>query len=193
MVMVKFEGNVSASKIRLYFQDLAGKILNSPGAMREAALLVLGSVRQNFVVGGRPVKWKAIGPRWHKRGQRRRRKTGQTEKPLLDTGRLFNSIRVIRLYPDGFEDGTNVSYAQIHQEGGRVDEQVFTNIKIRGHWVKSHKRKDVRIKRHFVKEYNRSRLVIPAHNITARPYLILQEQDKEDIVEIYSGRRGLGL
>jgi len=98
----------------------------------------------------------------------------------------------LRVWKDSFEVGTNVSYAEIHQTGGKVPEKVFTNVKVRGFWVRRHKRKGVNVKRHYVRPFIKGRVVIKAHTIAARPYLMLQRSDKTNIVTLYS-EKGLDL
>lgn len=60
------------------------------------------------------------GVPWHKLAAStiKRRRKGSSQ-PLLDTGRLRNSI-AWRLVGDGVEVGTNLRYAAIHQFGGTI-------------------------------------------------------------------------
>lgn len=82
--------------------------------MREAAEMMLGSVQENFNVGGRPAGWVA-----KKNGQR---------SFLRDTGRLFSSIRA-RWDKESFAVYTTraeVPYIFTHQFGwGRVPERPY--------------------------------------------------------------------
>ena len=121
---------------------------------RRATIIVFASVKQNFSAGGRP-GWAAL-----------KKREGQ---PLRDTGRLMASVTsnagVARETHTAtshvLEIGTNVKYANAHQFGfsGTVN-------------VRAHSRKGKPVRAH-------SRRM----NIPARPFLVLQAQDKTEIIE----------
>lgn len=85
--------------------------------------LSVNSVRENFRVGGRPNKWPAntaatvVRKARSRRGASRRRAIAGN-KPLIDTGRLLNSINY-RTRRDSVVIGTNVDYGIYHQTGTR--------------------------------------------------------------------------
>ena len=75
-------------------------------------------------------KWK---PRKTKRGR-----TGKRSQTLLvDTGRLKRSIRKIKATPKQVIIGTDVPYAQIHNDGGTINK----SVNVKSHVIKSHRRK----------------------------------------------------
>jgi phage gpG-like protein len=78
--------------------------------------------------------------RWKKRNSNAKRNKGRSL--LIDTGRLRRSIRTIQITDQLIEVGTELDYAQIHNEGGSINKTVkvpgFTR---KGHKVKAHKRK----------------------------------------------------
>lgn len=75
-------------------------------------------------------KWK---PRKVQRGR-----TGKRSQTLLvDTGRLKTSVRKIKVTPEQVIIGTNVPYAEIHNEGGEINK----TVNVKSHDIKSHRRK----------------------------------------------------
>jgi len=110
--------------------------------LKVAALQILSSAQINFRVGGRP-KW----PGLRLATLVRRGSTvggGGLARPLLDTGRLVNSLvvgsgvpgppknaqlksggNVLRLTPRSITLGTNLSYAGFHQFGIGVPKREF--------------------------------------------------------------------
>jgi len=75
-------------------------------------------------------KWK---PRKAQRGR-----TGKRSQTLLvDTGRLKRSIRKIKATTDHVIIGTDVPYAEIHNEGGEIRK----TVNVKSHAIKSHRRK----------------------------------------------------
>ena len=75
-------------------------------------------------------KWK---PRKTQRGRSGRR----SQTLLVDTGRLKRSIRKIKATPDQVIIGTDVPYAEIHNEGGTINK----TVSVKSHIIKSHRRK----------------------------------------------------
>jgi phage virion morphogenesis protein len=90
---------VDARRLRRALRE-AGRDMGD--AWAEIGQLILTSVIRNFDAGGRPQRW---APLKHRSG-----------KPLIDTGRLRNSITA-RSDSDSAEVGTNVIYAATHQFG----------------------------------------------------------------------------
>lgn len=75
-------------------------------------------------------KWK---PRKTQRGRTGRR----SQTLLVDTGRLKRSIRKIKAATDQVIIGTDVPYAEIHNEGGEIKK----TVNVKSHAIKSHRRK----------------------------------------------------
>lgn len=78
--------------------------------------------------------------RWKKRNPNAKRNKGRAL--LVDTGKLRRSIRTIQITDQLIEVGSELDYAQIHNEGGRI----IKTVKVPGftrqsHKVKAHKRK----------------------------------------------------
>jgi phage gpG-like protein len=95
---------------------------------------------------------------WTPRKRPRKGKTGKISKTqtlLVKTGRLKRSIRKISATEDKIIIGTDVPYAQIHNEGGTIN----TTATVKAHTVKEHTRKrkgrSERVKSHTVKTHQR--------------------------------------
>ena len=105
--------------------------------------------RQGFIEDRRIDKWP---PRMPTKTDRRTQKTGHT---LVKSGRLRRSIRIIRVGKGFVIVGTNVPYAQIHNEGLTIN----TKASISSHTRRAHTRKSrgrrQRIKAHDVKAHTR--------------------------------------
>ena len=111
------------------------------------------SVERNFAAGGRP-GWEP--------STRVRQYGGQT---LSDTGRLRRSFTVAS--GNGWSAvGTNVSYAAIHQLGGKT----------KPHIIKPKKKKALKTPYGIFKQVKH-----PGSEIPARPFLMVQEEDWEEI------------
>ncbi len=101
--------------------------------------------------------------------------THRDGKPLLETGRLRNSIRAARITPKGFMVVSNVKYAAIHQYGGTIKQHARSELRGYSASRKGRQRRD-RLKR--VGLYSKKKAVMrPASigergiTIPARPYL----------------------
>jgi len=110
--------------------------------------IVLRSVRQNFMQGGRPDKW-----------VKSKKPSGRT---LIATRRLMMSINR-KLNATSVEIGTNTEYAAVHQFG---DDRV---VSVRAHkrvGVFGDKSRTANIPTHKRKQ-----------NMPARPFLMVQDED----------------
>lgn len=124
---------------------------------KRATIIVHASVKQNFSSGGRP-GWPSLQTR--------------AGHPLRDTGRLMASATsragIVRETHTAtqhiLEIGTSVVYANVHQFG-------FHGV-VR---VRAHSRKGKPVAAHARRM-----------NIPARPFLVLQEQDKADILQAFT-------
>ena len=126
--------------------------------MAVAGNIVVKSVKQNFREGGRPEKWT------------------QSKKPkgmtLIGTGALMKSI-----HHKVDDDGMGVTvmtgpqkYAAIHQFGGTTAP----------HEIKAKNRRALQFTVGGVTLY-RKKVHHPGSNIPARPYMLLQDEDIENI------------
>lgn len=122
-------------------------------------------------------KWK---PRAKKRGNSRSR---QSQTLLVKTGRLKRSIRKIKATPDQVIIGTDVPYAQIHNDGGKINKTVT----VKSHTIKTHTRKAhtrtragrterikaQTIKTHYIKSHKRKmNLIIPQRKFIGESFTL---------------------
>lgn len=135
--------------------------------------IVRGSIEENFRLTGRYGNESLGGgsEKWLK-SQRAINQSGQT---LSDTGQLAASIMVEISQSGGIiniEIGSNKKYAKVHQFG--FNETVTINSYTRKNNSKGLKT----VQNAVVKSHSRKL------NIPKRPYLVLQDEDIEDIKEI---------
>lgn len=125
---------------------------------------MLASVQQNFTAGGRPRAWTPLA-----RSTLANRR-GSSARILRDTGRLQNSITG-RIEALSVIVGTNVVYGRIHQQGGTIRIPEVRPRRARAlRWVTASGQ---------VVYARRA----TAHTVTipARPYLLLQDSDRQYI------------
>jgi phage gpG-like protein len=106
----------------------------------------------------------------------RAKKTGG--KTLIDTQRLMASVAHNPL-PTGVEWGTNVAYAEIHQQGGTID--IFARSQQIYRHVDRHGELGTRFVRRSKSNFA-NYVEIKAYQITipARPYVGIDEEDKRE-------------
>lgn len=120
------------------------------------------SIRYNFVVGGRPTRWKPLNYR-----------IGQ---PLRDTNRLMNSI-TSKVRGDKAYVGTNVKYAPTHNFGAKKGQYGKKNVTVPAH---SRKRGG---KTYSVRSHSR-KMSLPWGDIPKREFMIVQNEDVLEIERI---------
>jgi phage virion morphogenesis protein len=141
--------------------------------MKLIAALVLASVQRNFEVGGRPSKWAALKPSTLKK-----RHSGGG--PLVVQGfggGLLGSVHAESSATTATV-GTDKIYAAVHQlgakkgsfgmglAGGSRRKGIMGSLERGGGWDLSSQRP------------------LPWGDIPARPFLVLQDQDREDIPDV---------
>jgi phage gpG-like protein len=143
-------------------------LINRERVLKLIGERVIRSVNKNFREGGRPDKWKQS-----KRAQLKHRskkdKKLREGKTLIDTGMLMRSIHYEVIGTNEVEVGTNIDYAKIHNEGGKITKTEP---------VKSHKRtitsskgtRDITVKAH-------SRSI--SITIPERRFLLIQKDDEQ--------------
>lgn len=121
------------------FPDFSGQAASMQKAFR-AMPRVVGNTAVNFYKdrfrrgGWQDVRFQPWTPR--KRHHKRKRAL------LVRTGRLRRSIRIVRISSDSVVVGTDVPYARIHNEGGRISttQNVRAHLR-RGRPVRAHSRR----------------------------------------------------
>lgn len=117
-VRAKLEGNISRST------DLTVP-------MKQGALLMMGSINENFMTGGRPQHWRALAPKTLKRKIRQ----GLSPVPLTGRTGILRSSIASSVTQTGFKLGTSLVYARIHQRGGQAGRNHATTIPARPYLV----------------------------------------------------------
>jgi phage gpG-like protein len=113
---------------------------------------------------------------WKSRKRPRRGKTGKVSSNqtlLVKTGRLKRSVRKISATEDKIIIGTDVPYAQIHNEGGTIT----GTATVKSHTVKEHTRmrkgRREKVKSHTVKAHSRKMNVkIPKRQFIGNSYTL---------------------
>ena len=146
---------------------MEGHLQNLGPPLEATKELLLTSVRDNFAQGGRPQPWAPL------RRSRRRGSLGSAI-PLNDTGVLRASIAG-EVSGNTVTIGTNLAYAAIHNFGGTVS---IPEIVARpGHalrWIGDDGQPV------FARRVRAHTVVIPQ-----REFLVIQDQDITDIVEVF--------
>lgn len=120
---------------------------------------------------------------WKPRKTKRGRTGKRSQTLLVDTGRLKRSIRKIKATTEQVIIGTDVPYAEIHNEGGEINKTVT----VKSHVIKAHRRKAhtrerngrvERIKAQMVKPYTvkahsrKMNLKIPSRRFIGNSYTL---------------------
>ena len=157
MILLKYK--IKDFKAKTALKNLQGRLSDPQQPLRECGLVLLRSVSKNFKAGGRPKKWK--------KSNRAKESGGQT---LVDTARLKNSI-TMKVEGKKLTVGTNVIYAAIHDQGGKISK----NASIKRHWRY--------IRQAFGRPIARKRVLVKAHqrkmnlNMPQREFLLIQDKD----------------
>lgn len=146
------EIKINTLELESRLNEAAAKISNTRPLMGEMARIMRNAVIENFEAGGRPA-WKA-------------RISGGSHALLQKSGRLRNSIAPSHTANEAVV-GTNVKYAAIHHFGGQTAP----------HTILPKKGKALKFGGRFAKRVNH-----PGSKIPARPFMRLQPEDEQDLV-----------
>jgi phage virion morphogenesis protein len=115
---MKIHVDIDAGPLQRVLHRLDERLRDLTPAFREIGDGVVADAQMRFKNSRDPygVAWQKLKAATLKR----RRGGGVDAKPLLDTGRLRNSVTRRLLGPRGVEVGTNLDYAAIHQFGGTI-------------------------------------------------------------------------
>jgi len=159
------------SELQKKVGELAARIDNRKRAMEAIGDLAKESVRTNFAQGGRPDSWAKL--------------KGRDGQPLRYPGRLMNSIGR-QVDGNTVHVGTNVVYAAVHHFGAKKGSFGTFAVKVGAH--------QRIVKQAFgkvlpapvtaaVSAHSRS-VKLPWGDIPARPFMLLQRDDVEDINQL---------
>lgn len=162
-------------KVRLLLKQTGDKAKNLRIPLKRCGILMLGSIDKNFRAEGRPTKW----PPLSEMTLARRRKEGRGAKILQDTGMGKGSIVYNVVSDQEVQIGTPLEYMKIHQTGGSINLPARTIYPVNArvlHWVSDGK--DV----FAMHAHQKARTV----KIPKRQFLLFQEEDKTNIVKIFT-------
>ena len=168
------------------FQMNIQRTLNDTGFQKAVAEIVRSSIDRNFKEGGRYGNEKFGGGanKWMK-SYRSEEQSGQ---PLSDTGQLLaTTLASVKVASNGkgiiIEAGSNKPYAAIHQFGGKIPITAKSRAFFR------FKAKSAKTNKWF--SLLKSAMDKEAFAMPARPYLVLQDEDVEDILNAFGRRFGI--
>ena len=153
--------SIDAERLKKRLNGMSARAKNTSPALRVVGRLGVRSIQRTFAAEGRPQKWPPSADAYVLSKVKGNRKKAKKNKLLVDTGELINSIgsEVGRHYVD-IGPGL-LPYAKAHHYGCTKKVSV-TKTSSRG--------------KPFSYEMKM--------NIPARPYVILQDKDKEEIEKI---------
>lgn len=117
-------------QVTAYISGFKEKAADLTVPMKQAAILMMGSVQKNFDASGRPISWIPLKASTLKEKMRK----GYSPKPLIRTGGLRQSFAtsVGRME---MSIGTSIVYGRIHQKGGRAGRNQSATIPARPYLV----------------------------------------------------------
>ena len=151
---------IHTEELEKQLSEVTDRIRHNRALLKAAAAILRESIRENFAAGGRPGKWKPLKVR-----------DGQ---PLRDTNRLMNSITAT-VSGSTARVGTNVVYAPVHNFGARKGS--FGEFVVS---VAAHDRTAKSGRTYTVRAHTR-KVSLPRGDIPARPFMLVQEEDRVEI------------
>ncbi|MDR0364242.1 MAG: phage virion morphogenesis protein [Bacteroidales bacterium] len=110
---------------------------------------------------------------WKPRSRKRRGGKSRSQTLLVDTGRLKRSIRKIYVSESKVIIGTDVPYAQIHNDGGIIQETVTVKTHNRKEHTRNRAGRTERVRAHTVNAHRRSINVrIPKRQFIGNSYAL---------------------
>jgi phage gpG-like protein len=145
-------------------------------ALSAIGTILVKSIKRNFKVGGRPVKWKPLSPvTW----EIRQKKGWTTPTPLTARGDLKNSIN-FNVTKDTVTVSPNKEYAAVQHFGAKKGSLFKGSVTVGPYTRRVPGGGKTTVRKH------ERRMVAPWGDIPARPFMLVQ---REDFVKI---RRVLG-
>jgi phage gpG-like protein len=120
---------------------------------------------------------------WQPLSRKRKSRTGKARKSqsiLVDTGRLAHSIRKIYADQNLIIIATDVPYAQLHNEGGRITKSVEVRKHARREFQRKSNGKKSTVKAHTVRAHMRKMNL----NIPARKFMGESEELNRRIIQL---------
>ncbi len=147
-------------------QGVVDRVRDMTPAMKIIGEIGRTSIVRNYEKEGRPSKWP-------KHGLATEARRGPNAAILRESGRLMRSIHA-SAYKDHVLIGTDTVYAAVHQFGARKGEFGTITAQIKEH-VRKIAGQQIKVKAHT------RRMQVPWGDIPARPFLMVQDEDWEEI------------
>jgi phage gpG-like protein len=163
-------------KVKALLKKAGNKAKDLKVPLKRCGILMLRSVDKNFRAEGRPKRWAPLSPMTIAM----RRKKGKGAKILQDTGKGKGSIVYKVVSNQKVQIGTGLDYMRIHQTGG--------SIKIPARTIRPVKAKAL----HWISSAGEDVFAMVVHQkartarIPQRKFLLFQEDDKKNIVKIFT-------
>jgi len=164
-------------KVKALLKKAGDKAKDLRVPLKRCGILMISSIDKNFRAEGRPKRWAPLSPMTIAM----RRKKGRGAKILQDTGMGKGSITYEVVSDQKVQIGTRRDYMRIHQEGGsiKIPARDIYPVKARAlHWVDSKTGEDV-----FAMHVHQDERTA---KIPQRKFLLFQEDDKKNIVNIFT-------
>lgn len=167
---VSVDVKIEDDRVRDLLTRIQRRMADLTPAMKIIGETVRASVIRNFEVGGRP-RWKPLSP-----VTLARRKGKKILMRQGFAGGLAGSIHW-KAYRDRAVIGTNKIYAAVHQFGAKKGSFGAFTFTVREHMRRIRSGKKVRVREH------KRTVRLPWGDIPARPFLMVQDEDWEEIRE----------
>ena len=164
-------------KVKALLKKAGDKAKDLRVPLKRCGILMIRSIDKNFRAEGRPKRWAPLSPMTIAM----RRKKGRGAKILQDTGHGKGSIVCKVISNQKVQIGTNLGYMRIHQESGsiKIPARDIYPVKARAlHWVDPNTGEDV----FAMHVHQKARTA----KIPQRKFLLFQEDDKKNIVNIFT-------
>ena len=164
-------------KVKALLKKAGNKAKDLRIPLKRCGILMLRSIDKNFRAEGRPKRWAPLSPMTIAM----RRKKGRGAKILQNTGHGKGSIVYKVVGNQKVQIGTNVGYMKIHQEGGsiKIPARDIYPVKARVlHWIDPGTGEDI----FAMHVHQKARTA----KIPQRKFLLFQEEDKKNIVKVFT-------
>jgi phage gpG-like protein len=167
---------IKDEEVKRLLSRLSARMKNLKPAMSVIGETVLGSIKENFLSQGRPRRWRRLSPVTI---AIRRKLNKWPGRILFRSGRLMRSVNY-RPESDKVTIGTKLEYAEMHQTGARRGAFGTVTANVRAHLRRTRSGKKVSVRAHT------RQVTVPWGDVPARPFMMVQNEDWEDIGDALS-------
>jgi phage gpG-like protein len=156
---------VDDAEIRQRLAQIRDNLGDSQPALLTIGEIIRTSIERNFAAQGRPVKWKPS------------KRVIQDGGETLSANRKLRNSFTVKADDRSVRVGANDVRAAVHQFGAAQGSFGTVAAMVRSHLRKSRKGKEYRVGSHW------RRVKLPWGNIPARPFMMVQDEDRVEILE----------